>query len=55
MADRSSGGPRSVGLAVGRALGDPSLTARAHRLAAWAEANPAGPRAAALLEAFVEA
>ena len=47
--------PRSVGLAVGRALGDPSLTARAHRLAAWAEANPAGPRAAALIEAFVDA
>jgi len=47
--------PRSVRLAVGRAVTEPALAARARELAAWAEANPAGPRAAALLEHYVAA
>jgi len=46
---------RSVGLAVERAVTEPALAARAHELAAWAAANPAGPRAAALLEHYVAA
>ncbi len=46
-------GPRAVRLAVGRALADPGLGLRAEKLAAWAVANPAGPRAAALLETWV--
>lgn len=44
--------PRSVRLAVGRALGEPALAARATELAAWAEAHPAGRRAIELLEAY---
>lgn len=44
---------RSVRLAVGRAVSEPALRARATELAAWAEAHPAGPRAAELLEAYV--
>ncbi len=47
--------PRSVRLAVGRAMTEPALAARAHELAAWAEANPAGPQATALLEQYVAA
>ena len=45
-------GPRAVRLAVERALGEPRFAARARELRAWATANPAGPRAAALLEEF---
>ncbi|CAA9471381.1 MAG: hypothetical protein AVDCRST_MAG53-1324 [uncultured Solirubrobacteraceae bacterium] len=44
---------RSVRLAVGRAISDPALRARAAELAAWAEAHPAGLRAAELLEDYV--
>jgi len=47
--------PRAVRLAVGRAVGEPALAVRARELAAWAEANPAGPRAAELLEEYVAA
>jgi len=46
---------RSVRLAVGRAVTEPALATRARELATWAEANPAGPRAAALLEQYVAA
>jgi len=47
--------PRSVRLAVNRAVSEPALCARARELAAWAAAHPAGPRAAELLEAYVAA
>jgi len=45
--------PSAVRLAVGRALTEPALATRARELAAWAEAHPAGPRAAELLERYV--
>lgn len=45
--------PRSVRLAVARAVGEPELATRVRELAEWAEAHPAGPRAAEALEAFV--
>lgn len=45
---------RSVRLAVGRAVTEPRLAARAAELAAWAQANPAGLRAATLLEAYAD-
>jgi UDP:flavonoid glycosyltransferase YjiC (YdhE family) len=44
--------PRPVALAVGRALSEPRLRARARELAAWAAANDAGARAAGLVERF---
>jgi UDP:flavonoid glycosyltransferase YjiC (YdhE family) len=43
-------GPAPVRLAVERALATPRLRARARELAAWAAANDAGARAAALIE-----
>ncbi len=45
-------GPRAVRLAVERALSEPSFRAEARSLAAWAEVNPAGPRAVRLLENY---
>ena len=45
-------GPAPVRLAVERALATPRLRARARELAAWAAANDAGARAAALIERF---
>ncbi|MDQ3631891.1 MAG: glycosyltransferase, partial [Actinomycetota bacterium] len=45
--------PRSVRLAVARAISEPALAARAAQLAAWAEEHPAGLRAAELLEDYV--
>jgi len=42
--------PRVLALAVQRALGDPSITARARELRAWAEANDPGASAARLVE-----
>ncbi|MBA2349651.1 MAG: glycosyltransferase [Solirubrobacterales bacterium] len=45
-------GPRAMRLAVERALGETPLREHARALAEWAAANPAGPRAAALLEAY---
>jgi UDP:flavonoid glycosyltransferase YjiC (YdhE family) len=47
--------PRPIALAVQRALGEPRLRARARELAAWAAANDAGARAAALVERFAAA
>jgi UDP:flavonoid glycosyltransferase YjiC (YdhE family) len=47
--------PRPIALAVGRALSEPRLRARARELAAWAAANDAGVRAAALVERFARA
>ncbi|HEV2820412.1 MAG TPA: nucleotide disphospho-sugar-binding domain-containing protein [Solirubrobacteraceae bacterium] len=44
--------PTTVRLAVVRALGDPSITARARELAAWAAAHDGAQRAAELVEAF---
>lgn len=44
--------PATVRLAVERALGDASMTARARELAAWAVANDGGERAADLVEHF---
>jgi UDP:flavonoid glycosyltransferase YjiC (YdhE family) len=52
---RRLGRPRPIALAVGRALGEPRLRARARELAAWASANDAGARAAALVERFARA
>ena len=43
---------RTVRLAVVRALADPSITARARGLAAWAAQNDGAQRAAELVEAF---
>ncbi len=43
-------GPRVLRLAVERALGDPSIRARARELAAWESAHDAGARAAELVE-----
>jgi UDP:flavonoid glycosyltransferase YjiC (YdhE family) len=48
-------GPRAVGLAVGRALEDPALRARARELAAWLAAHDPGARASELLEAHAQA
>lgn len=42
--------PRALHLAVGRALGEPALAARARELAAWAAAHDAGATAAGLVE-----
>lgn len=42
--------PRALRLAVGRALGEPSLARRARELAAWSAAHDAGDRAAELVE-----
>jgi UDP:flavonoid glycosyltransferase YjiC (YdhE family) len=47
-------GPAPVRLAVERALATPRLRARARELAAWAAANDAGARAAALIERFAQ-
>jgi UDP:flavonoid glycosyltransferase YjiC (YdhE family) len=44
--------PGPLALAVQRALARPRLAARARELAAWSTRNDAGPRAAALVEAF---
>ncbi|HEV2820744.1 MAG TPA: nucleotide disphospho-sugar-binding domain-containing protein [Solirubrobacteraceae bacterium] len=44
--------PTTVRLAVVRALGDPSITARARELADWAAAHHGAQRAAELVEAF---
>jgi len=44
--------PRPIALAVQRALSEARLRARARELAAWAAANDAGARAAALVERF---
>jgi MGT family glycosyltransferase len=44
--------PRSLRLAVGRAVGEPRLAANAATLAAWAEEPDGAGRAAALLERF---
>jgi UDP:flavonoid glycosyltransferase YjiC (YdhE family) len=46
--------PGPVALAVRRALAEPRLRARTRELAAWAAANDAGARAAALVERFAE-
>jgi UDP:flavonoid glycosyltransferase YjiC (YdhE family) len=43
---------RTVRLAVVRALADPSITARAGELAAWAGEHDGAQRAAELIEAF---
>jgi UDP:flavonoid glycosyltransferase YjiC (YdhE family) len=42
--------PRTLTLAARRALNDPSLTARARELAAWAKANDGASRSAQLVE-----
>ena len=42
--------PRTVRLAVERALGDPSIRARARELAEWSDTHDTGARAAALVE-----
>ncbi len=42
--------PRPLRLAVERALGDPSIRARARELAAWSQAHDPGDTAAALVE-----
>jgi MGT family glycosyltransferase len=44
--------PRTLRLAVQRALSQPELGARARELAAWVAANPGAPRAADLVEAL---
>ncbi|MDQ3768872.1 MAG: glycosyl transferase [Actinomycetota bacterium] len=44
--------PTTVRLAVVRALGEPSITARARELAAWAAKHDGAQRAAELVEAF---
>jgi UDP:flavonoid glycosyltransferase YjiC (YdhE family) len=46
-------GPRSLRLAVRRALNDPGLTGRAAELAAWAATHDGGARAADLVEGLV--
>lgn len=47
-------GPRTVRLAVERALGEPSIRGRARELAAWAAANDPGATAAALMERLAQ-
>jgi UDP:flavonoid glycosyltransferase YjiC (YdhE family) len=49
---RRSATPRAIRLAVGRALDDGALRARARELAAWAAASDPAERAAALVEDF---
>ena len=44
--------PRPLRLAVERALGEPSIRARARELQAWASSHDAGARAAELVEAL---
>jgi UDP:flavonoid glycosyltransferase YjiC (YdhE family) len=44
--------PRTLRLAVARALGDPAIGARARELAAWAAAHDGAERAAELVEGF---
>ena len=46
--------PRTVRLAVERALGEPSIGARARELAEWSSTHDAGRAAAELVEAFCE-
>ncbi len=46
--------PRVLRLAVERALGEPSIGARARELAAWAASHDAGTRAAELVEQLAE-
>jgi UDP:flavonoid glycosyltransferase YjiC (YdhE family) len=46
--------PRTVRLAVERALEEPSIRERARELAAWNDAHDAGARAAGLVEKFCE-
>jgi MGT family glycosyltransferase len=48
-------GPRSLRLAVRRALAEPRLAQRAHEIAAWSEAHPAATRAADLVERLARA
>ncbi len=43
-------GPAALRLAVGRALGEPALAARATELACWAREHDAGERASVLIE-----
>ncbi len=45
-------GPRTLRLAVERALGEPAIRARARELASWSAAHDAGQAAALLLEDF---
>jgi UDP:flavonoid glycosyltransferase YjiC (YdhE family) len=47
--------PGPVALAVQRALGEPRRARRAREIAAWAAANDAGARAAALVEELARA
>jgi UDP:flavonoid glycosyltransferase YjiC (YdhE family) len=49
---RRLAGPRSLALAVGRALARPGLRTRARELAEWAAANDGASRAADLVESF---
>jgi UDP:flavonoid glycosyltransferase YjiC (YdhE family) len=44
--------PRTVRLAVERAIEEPSIRARARELAAWNDAHDAGATAAGLVEEF---
>jgi UDP:flavonoid glycosyltransferase YjiC (YdhE family) len=46
--------PRTVRLAVERALGEPSIRERARELGAWADAHDAGATAAVLVERLAE-
>lgn len=46
--------PRSIGLAVGRALAREDITARVAAVQAWAQANDGAERAADVLEAHLE-
>ena len=46
--------PRVLRLAVERALGEPSIGARARELAAWAASHDAGTQAAELVEQLAE-
>jgi UDP:flavonoid glycosyltransferase YjiC (YdhE family) len=46
--------PRTVRLAVERAIGDPSIGARARELADWNAAHDPGAHAAELVERFCE-
>jgi UDP:flavonoid glycosyltransferase YjiC (YdhE family) len=47
-------GPRSIRLAVRRALADEGMSARVGAVAAWSAANPGPVRAAEAVEAWVE-
>jgi UDP:flavonoid glycosyltransferase YjiC (YdhE family) len=46
--------PRALRLAVERALGEPSIRARARELAAWSRSHDAGSAAAVLLERLAQ-